>query len=113
MQISDHVKQNRKGYPLADMCCFGIVDATFGTFSGACGEAHHHDPGGAHSMNYWYFETPRGRACVRDFHTLPYGLLAIVSSDIGATRWLARYLRHLKFKIQLYPRDDHAPTTEL
>lgn len=106
MQISDHVKQNPKGYDLADMCCFGTVDANFERFALVCGGAHRHDPGGAHSQNYWYFETPRGRACVRDFHTLPYGLLAIVSVDPAATRWLARYLQHGKLKTTLYEGDN-------
>jgi len=113
MQISKYVKQNRQGYELADMCCYGTIDATLDSFAGACGEVHRHDPGGAHSQHYWYFETPRGRACVRDFHTLPQGMLAMVSSVPGATRWLARYLHQLRFKTQLYRGPDHEPISKL
>jgi hypothetical protein len=102
MQISQYVKQHPQGYELADSCCYGTVDANFDRFAAVCGDSHRFDPGGAHSMHYWYFETPRGRACVRDFHTLPDGLLAIVSADIRATLWLARFLRHANLKVNLY-----------
>ncbi len=101
-QINQYVKAHPKGYELAGMDCHGTVTANVDGFAAVCGESHHQDPGGAHSQHYWYFETPRGRACVQDFHTLPHGLLAILSVDPGAARWLARYLRHANLKVQLY-----------
>ena len=106
MQTGDFVKPNPGGCELAGMQCHGIVQATLETLAGAVGAAHQNDPGGEHSMHSWYFETPRGRAVVRDFHTLPRGLLALVSIEPGATRWLARYLRQLRFQTQIHEAND-------
>lgn len=83
------------GSELAGMGLYGCVYASVYEFSEVFGAAHTHDPGGAHWQHQWYFETPRGRAIVRDWHLSPGGLLSVIATDQRAALWLASYLRVL------------------
>jgi len=96
MDAPDHVHINPAGYELAGMSRWGWVRATVEDFEAVFGTPAEHDPGGEKVSHYWYFETPRGRACVRNQHDYPRDLLCIASIDPVASWWCARYLRECK-----------------
>ena len=96
--IEDFVRQNPGGYELARSSRQGFVHATPEDFAEIFGGVHENDPGGELTTQWWHFETPRGRATVRDWHTYPWGILCIASHDPMAARWLARFLRSNRLK---------------
>lgn len=89
---------NPHGYELAGSERWGYVQATPDEFAAVFGGAHDIDPGGDKVSLWWHFETPRGRATVRDYHNNPRGVLSIASHELKAARWLARFLRHNRLK---------------
>jgi len=97
-RIEDFVVPNPSGYELFGSSCWGFVHATPEEFAAVLGGAHLIDPGGELTTLHWHFETPRGRATVRDWHTYPRGVLCIASHELMAARWLARFLRHNRLK---------------
>ena len=95
--IMGSVRANVKGYELANSNRWGTVRATLPEFEEIFGQCH--DQGDMYNVSKeWFFETPRGRATVRDFHLNEPDELSITSGNRGAALWLIVYLRRLKFK---------------
>ncbi|MCP4470476.1 MAG: hypothetical protein GY815_07285 [Gammaproteobacteria bacterium] len=92
----DSVKPNPAGYELAGMSLWGRAYCSVSEFAEVFGHPHEHDPDGEHVQNYWYFETPRGRVCVRDWHSSPADQLSICSIDSRAALWTASFFRTLR-----------------
>ena len=97
-RIENYVVPNPSGYELAGSSRQGFVHATPEEFAAVFGGAHDNDPGGDKVTIWWHFETPRGRATVRDYYDHERGLLSIASHELKAARWLACFLRHNRLR---------------
>jgi len=87
------VQLNPKGYELNGTHRIGYVAATEHMFEAVFGEAH----GGGQSEDnkvtkVWYFETPHGRASVRNWHTNPADRLTLASTNRDAAADLAEHI---------------------
>ena len=93
MTDSDTVTPNPTGYEIFGMSKFGIVQASTDKFTQVFGEPHESDPSGDKVTMYWHFETPYGRATVRDWWQNPANVLSICSIDPRACELCAEYFR--------------------
>lgn len=93
MRVEDNVMQNPGGYDEAGAARFGTVFATPEEFATVFGGAHEEDPGGLHVTVWWHFETPQGRATVRNWYQGKPGELSICSLKRSAAKWAAAYFR--------------------
>lgn len=87
------VRPNPAGYELAGMERFAHVHCSVDEFMELFGRAHDFNPGDPKVRNSWFFETPRGRASVNDYHTNPRTMLSIRAIDRRACLWVCSYLR--------------------
>lgn len=98
MSIEDNVMQNPKGYELAGTSRWGTVYATVSQFTEVFGAPHEEDPSGDKVTKWWHFETPRGRATVRNWWDNPEGELSLASVDPSPALWAAKYFRTCNIK---------------
>lgn len=95
--INTSVKANGKGYELGGASRWGTVRCTLYQFAELFGQCH--DQGDEFKVTErWFFETPRGRASVRDYHLNRSDELSICSIDPRAALWIVAHIRRLKVK---------------
>lgn len=91
--IENNVQQNPNGYEQAHTSRHGTVYATEMEFAEVFGAAHEEDPSGMKVTKWWHFETPRGRATVRNWYRNLPNELSICSIQPGPAKWAAAYFR--------------------
>lgn len=86
------VKPYPRGRELAGTAAWGRVRASIIEIEEIFGRAHEFDPANPYHTHQWFFETPRGRAIVRNRHGLT-DQLQVASAKRKAAIWLRAYLR--------------------